>query len=355
MRHRSPFIIPMSAVVFSACVITSCHKETAVTGQGPVRVSVVVPAGTQGAVGQRTYSGTVESDRNSAVSFSVPGTISHIYVEEGQRVDKGQLLARVKSESLANANNIAQATLEEARDAYNRLKKLHDADALPEIKWVEAQSKLKQASNAAAIAAREVSDAAIYAPGPGVVAQKLAEPGQNVMAGVPVLMIVSVDEIKMSIPVPEEEIGGIAVGDAVTAELGVLAGASVEGKVVQKSVVADPLTRTYAVKAAIPNPGGRILPGMTGTVRVAGAATAADSAGTIVLPSQAVLLDWDNRNFVWVANNGKAERRYVTAGDITDGGIAVKSGISRGDSVIVAGMGKVSTGTPVEPVAEHLQ
>lgn len=169
------------------------------------------------------------------------------------------------------------------------------------------------------------------------------------------MMIVSVDEIKMSIPVPEEEIGGIAVGDAVTAELGVLAGASVEGKVVQKSVVADPLTRTYAVKAAIPNPGGRILPGMTGTVRVAGAATAADSAGTIVLPSQAVLLDWDNRNFVWVANNGKAERRYVTAGDITDGGIAVKSGISRGDSVIVAGMGKVSTGTPVEPVAEHLQ
>ena len=179
MRHRSPFIIPMSAVVFSACVITSCHKETAVTGQGPVRVSVVVPAGTQGAVGQRTYSGTVESDRNSAVSFSVPGTISHIYVEEGQRVDKGQLLARVKSESLANANNIAQATLEEARDAYNRLKKLHDADALPEIKWVEAQSKLKQASNAAAIAAREVSDAAIYAPGSGVVAQKLAEPGDR--------------------------------------------------------------------------------------------------------------------------------------------------------------------------------
>lgn len=88
------------------------------------------------------------------LSFSVPGTITDFYVEEGQRVAKGQVLARVRSDSYVNAGNIADAELAEARDAYARLKKLHDADALPEIKWVEVQNKLKQAENAAEMSRR---------------------------------------------------------------------------------------------------------------------------------------------------------------------------------------------------------
>jgi RND family efflux transporter MFP subunit len=270
-------------------------------------------------------------------------------VAEGQRVGKGQILARIKSESLANASNIAQATLKEARDAYNRLKKLRDANALPEIKWVEVQSKLEQAENAAAIAAREVSDAAIYAPAAGIVSKKFAEVGQNVAPGIPVFSIVSVDDIKVSIPVPGDEIGGIAEGDKAKVSFDALGGASVDGVVTQKGVVADPLTRAYDVKIAISGQDGKVLPGMTCGVVLK---KAGDVAG-VTLPSQAVQLGSDNRNFVWLVRGGKAERRFVTSGGMVAGGIYVTDGISAGDSVIVAGMHKVSSGTPVSAVIEN--
>lgn len=352
MRLNIPFYIPVIVLALSGVTFSSCHRSEPITEQAPVRVGVVVPRIVSDS-DARTYSGIVESDQKSAVSFSVPGTISHIYVAEGQRVAKGQLLARVESGSLVNANNIAQATLAEARDAYERLKKLHDADALPEIKWVEVQSKLKQASNAAEIGAREVSDAALYSPVSGVVSKKLAEVGQNVMAGIPVFTIVGVDDIKMSIHVSEGEIDRINEGDPVSVGLSVIDGETLDGKVIQKAVEADPLTRGYAVKVSVTKDT-RILPGMTGTVKIVyGGAGVSDSLA-IVLPSQSVLLDWNNRNFVWIVRNGKAERKYVTVSGIGDDGIYVSGGVYSGDSVIVSGMPKVSTGTPVEPILNNM-
>lgn len=264
---------------------------------------------------------------------------------------KGQIIARVKSGSLENANNIAQATLEEATDAYGRMKKLHDAGALPEIKWVAVQSELKQASNAAEIAARELSDATIYSPVSGAVSRKLADVGQNVMPGIPVVTIVSLDDINISIPVPENEIGMVDVGDAVTVEFTVPDTVILDGRVNRKSVVADPLTRTYAVKIDIADAGRKILPGMTGTVNMR---MPAERVRSVVLPSRAVLLSADNRNFVWIVRDGKAERRYVTIGGFADSGaVSLSDGVAAGDSVIVAGMGKVSTGTPVEVIMEN--
>ena len=351
MKRISFIILSLvAAVLLSGPFMMSCRHGVEVTVQKPVRVEVSVPVSSV-ADASRVYSGTVESGSTTPVSFSVPGTISHVYVAEGQRVAKGQIIARVKSGSLENANNIAQATLEEATDAYGRMKKLHDAGALPEIKWVAVQSELKQASNAAEIAARELSDATIYSPVSGAVSRKLADVGQNVMPGIPVVTIVSLDDINISIPVPENEIGMVDVGDAVTVEFTVPDTVILDGRVDRKSVVADPLTRTYAVKIDIADAGGKILPGMTGTVNMR---MPAERVRSVVLPSRAVLLSADNRNFVWIVRDGKAERRYVTVGGFADSGaVSLSDGIAAGDSVIIAGMGKVSTGTPVEVIMEN--
>ncbi len=91
---------------------------------------------------QRTYSGTVEEESGSAVSFSAAGTIRSLSVAEGQSVKKGQLIGVLDDASLRNAYDIAKATLDQARDAYERMKLLHDSNSLPEIKYVDVQSKL---------------------------------------------------------------------------------------------------------------------------------------------------------------------------------------------------------------------
>ena len=116
---------------------------------------------------------------------------------------KGQVLARVKSDNYVNAGNIADAELAEARDAYARLKKLHDANALPDIKWVEVQNKLKQAENAAEMSKRAVADATLCSPVSGVVSRKFANVGQTVIAAAPVIELVAVGDLRINVSVPE--------------------------------------------------------------------------------------------------------------------------------------------------------
>ncbi len=329
---------------------TGCRNHDKPTEAPPVKVDVQVAGSATAAAGGSAYSGTVEAADASTVSFSVPGTITRMAVGVGDRVAKGQVLATVRSESLRNASEIALAELAEARDAYNRLKKLHDANALPDIKWVEAQQTLKQAENAAAIAERGVQDATLRSPLAGYVAEKLADEGQTVIASQPVLRVVSLNDMRVVIAVPENGIDAMREGMKARVVFDGLDSLGVDARLVQKAVVADPLTRSYAVKFAVANPSGRILPGMIGNVTIENTDVNVSPAdGTsVVLPSQTVLLDADNRSFVWIVDkDGRAERRFVQADELEGTGVRVTSGLAAGDSVIVAGMQKVGTGTLV--------
>ena len=342
----------LSGTIAITVILSGCNNHDKATEAAPVRVNVEVVGKKATPDGNRIFSGTVEASEESTVSFSVPGTITKVYVEEGQKVSKGQIIAHIKSESLVNSRNIAQAELEEARDAYQRLKKLHDADALPDIKWVEIQSKLKQAENAAALADRAVADASIHAPISGYVSQKFASDGQTVIPAEPVVKIVNLNTLQVSIPVPENEISSFGPKTTAVIKFDIEDYPEVVGKIGNKSVVADPLTRSYTVKFDIDNVNGKILPGMIGDVAVKGLKNDSSSVATseFTLPSQAVLLGSDNHQFVWTVKNGKAQRKQVVADELSDNGVFVRSGLVPGDSVIVAGMQKVSTGTEVTVV-----
>lgn len=341
---KTPVMIALGALVLPG--LNSCGlKKEKITAAPPVKVEVLAVSQSDVA-DSRTYSGTIESGDGSEVSFSVPGTIKNIYVAPGQKVSKGQLLADLEDASLVNSANIADATLAEAKDAYARLKKLHDANALPDIKWTEMQSKLTQAENAAAMAHRAVKDARIYAPVSGIIAEKTADVGQTVIPAVPVMKIVALGDVKVSISVPENEIAAMKPGREATVAIDALDGETRQAVLTEQGVVANPLSRAYDVKFRISNADGKLLPGMLCSVKLAPQADVEEHT-SIVLPPQAVLLSADNRNFVWLANGGKAQMRYIEQGGITADGIIVSSGINPGDSVITAGMQKVSNGTEI--------
>lgn len=346
----------IEVVALSSCIslLSGCEHHDTTTQAPPAKVEVtVIGSDTHaGNVGTQSYSGTVVSAEEALVSFSVPGNITNIYVKEGQKVAKGQLLAKVKSETLNDERNIAAAELDQVRDLYRRLKILHDQNALPDVKWVEVQTRLKQAENAVAIADKAVNDASLTSPISGYVAEKLADEGQSVLPAQPILKLVNVDNLQIAISVPEEDInryGSNATADVAFDALGSM---KVKGKLASKDMVADPLTRSYRIKFDIPDGGGKILPGMIGSVNVCAcdSAYAAQEGSVIVIPSQAVLLSADNRQFVWVVKDGKAARKYVTASELRSEGVAVSSGLAPGDSLIVAGMQKVSSGTEVTPI-----
>ena len=100
------------------------------------------------------YSGTVEEETGTQLSFAVPGTVSRVLVDEGDRVSKGQLIATLDPAQLRNAYALAKTGLDQATDAYNRMKELHSKGSLPEIKWVDAQSALERARSTEQMAAK---------------------------------------------------------------------------------------------------------------------------------------------------------------------------------------------------------
>lgn len=336
-----------ASALLAILAMPSCGLKKEKLSESPAVKVTVLPVSNSKSVDDRTYSGTVTSGDGTEVSFPVPGTVKAIHVDEGQRVTKGQLLAELNTETLENTYNIAKAALDGARDSYARFKQLHEAGALADIKWVEVQNALKAAENSAAIAKRALGDAKIHAPVNGIVSKKHIDVGQTVVPALPAISIVALSDVKISIPVPENEIGTMIPGSTADIVVDALDGLHLTGTLSEKGVVANPLTRAFDVKYSVSNHDGKLLPGMVCTVKPVNAST--DSTTNIILPPQAVLLSADNRNFVWLAKRGRAKLQFVEPAGLAADGVIISHGLTPGDSVIVAGMQKVSEGTEIIP------
>lgn len=329
--------------IFACLGLSSCHHKPVATVAPPLKVKVMVAQPSQMLM-SRAYSGTVEESNGASLSFSSAGTLRQIYVNEGDRVSAGQLIGVLDDANLRHAHDIAQSALNQAQDAYNRMKMLHDAQALPDMQWVEVQNTLSQAQSAEAIARKAMDDAKLYAPNSGYVAEKYVDAGMNVAPGVPVVKIVSIGDVKVNIAVPENEISGINTGAEAQITVSALGSQPYSGRVTERGVSANALSRSYDVKITVPNPDARLLPGMICDVRLAN-----DSVqSAVVLPINTVLLDADNQNFIWTARNGKAYKKIVSVEGMNDQGIIVNPKDVDGDTIITEGLQKVSEGTRIE-------
>lgn len=292
----------------------------------------------------RRYSGTIKENKSSILSFEAAGNIKEITVEKGDKVKKGQLLAKLDQNNLQSLYNAANATANQAQDAYNRYKILYDNGSLPEIKWVEVQTKLQQAKSAQQIARNELKNSSLYAPFDGYIAEKDAEPGMNVVPGAPVVKLVTIDSIYAKISIPENEIAAIQTGDSAIVEIAAIQDKKFEGKVTEKGVMANPFARTYDVLIRIDNPEEQILPGMVCYVDLI---LSGSDASYINVPNNAIQVDEHGRYFVWVAENNTAHRRFIQTGQQTDSGVSVTSGLNTDDQVIIEGSNKVSEGMKI--------
>lgn len=340
MRRALPLTILL--IVLSACGHVSKENQKSIP---PVRVKTMTISDNSVDVAN-TYSGTVEEDSGTAISFSATGTIKTLQISEGDRVNKGQLIGTLDDGTLRNTYEIALSTLEQAKDAYNRMKILHDANSLPDMKWVEVESKLHQAESAAKIAKIALDDAKLYSPVSGVVAEKMASVGQTVAPGVPIVKIVNIKSVKVGIPIPESEISAIPIGTTATIKVNSSREETYQGSLVEKAVVANPLSRSYVAKFKVDNHNGKLLPGMICSVTL----NQDSNVNGVILPVSSVLLAADNSNFVWLDSAGVARKRIVIAGEMLPEGILITSGLKNGDKVIVAGTEKVSQNTKVESI-----
>ncbi len=346
-KMTSRFNLSGRLALVAACATLAAGCSSGTGAAGPERAvpvkTMIVAAGEQGAAG-REYVGVVEEESATALSFPVQGTVTSLTANEGQRVRQGQVLARLDERNLQSVYNGAQASLGQAEDAMKRLQMLYDNGSLPEIKYVEAQTKLEQARSMEQVARKNLEDSRLAAPFGGVIGKRSVEAGENVLPGQAIYTLLKTDVVKVKIPVPENEIAGIAPGREARIAVAALSGKTYDGTVKEKGVTANPVSHTYEVKIPLPNPGGELMPGMVCRVTLDGDS----SARAIVLPNRAVQVTGRGERFVWCVRDGKAVLVLVTVGALTRGGVVIEGGLTGGEEVITDGYQKVSEGMNVE-------
>jgi len=341
--NRGVSIISIAA--FATFCMTGCGNK-----QTPEPTAKIIPVkvmniGFSNHSHSQNYVGTVEESSAVSLSFSGLGTVERVMASEGERVRKGQLLAVLDGGTAQNAYDVAKSTLHQAQDAYDRLKPLHGKGSITDVKFIEVESGLEKAKAMESIAKKSLEDCQLYAPMNGIIAKRSIEEGINVMPGLSAFKLVSIDEVNINVPVPENEIGSIKSGQLATITVPATGNREYRGVVDKKGVEANPVSHTYALKIKTGNPKSELMPGMVCKVFLQNDANNNDKK--IIIPNKSVQISPDNRHFVWMADGNIATRRFITVGLLSDYGVIVENGLSEGEKLIVEGCNKISEGMTV--------
>lgn len=289
-----------------------------------------------------TYSGTIEADNTVSLGFSVPGRISKVYVQEGQKVKKGQLLASIDQTTYKNAFDIANAGLEQANDNFKRLNSLYQKGSLPERDFIAVKVAVAQANANKNLAAKNLADTKLYAPFSGMITAKMTEIGATAAPGVPAFTVMKTDKVYAKASITESEISKLKIGTDAKVEISSL-NETFNGKVAIVNPSADAVTRTFNVKVRLDNKEDKLLPGMISNIKI----NTGNTVDVITVPSESIIRDANNILYVFVVKENKAIKKRVSLGSFKGNEVIVTNGLSIGDSVVIAGNKNLKDGQTV--------
>ena len=245
-------------------MVCSCGNKQASGVKAPTRVETEI-VGSAGADAEQQYVGIVEEREGTAVSFTSMGIVKRMLVSEGQYVGRGQLIAEMDDTQARNLLTGAEAQMAQADDALARYKMLHDNGSLPEVQWVEIQSKVAQAKSQLEIAKKNLADCRLTAPVSGIVGSRMVKAGETALPSQAVVTILDISSVKVKVSVPEAEVGSITVTTPTKIKVDAVSKEMTGGRI-EKGVQADALTHTYDIKVNVANADRKLLPGMVASV-----------------------------------------------------------------------------------------
>ena len=401
-----PDFQPFSSLPAAFCVLCllaalaplgGCGPKAQVAADLPVPVRLRAPNRVQQPVSVAA-SGAVEANVTALSAFQIAGRVAKVFVEEGQAVGKGQVLAELDAADYRNGYDAAQGQadaaqavdrkaqegpraqeLEQARidyaqwqDQYTRMKLLYEHKSLPanDFKKIEAgylaaqqryemarqgtRAQDKEAANgqyrAAAAqmheAEKRLADTRLLAPIAGFVGMRRIDVGDTVGAGTPVISVLDLNPVKVRVAIPEAEIGKVREGARAMVTIPSLDGRQFEGKVEAVGVAADPASRTYTVKIAVANPERVLRAGMVSEARIYGATM----VNTITVPGDAVVRDPRGVTKVYVYDPAQQRvyARRVDVGAPLGSEVEISGGLTGSEQVVVAGQQNVREGSPAK-------
>jgi membrane fusion protein, multidrug efflux system len=345
---RKPAWSRTALVLLLVAVVAGCKGEAKVQDEivRPVKVFVV-----RAAAGDHTltYAGVVRPRIESALGFRVPGKIVQRTVNVGDRVEIGQVIARLDDTDLKLAENSAKAAVAGARtrrdvasDNVDRAKALLPKAIIARATYDTRRSELDAA--AAALdsadaqlrqAANAVEYATLRADNAGIVTAVTAEPGQVVSAGQSVIMLAHAGEMEIAVAVPEQDAGYLTISQPAKITLWAGPRMNIEGRIREIAGQADAASRTYLVRIAVNAPPRTMRLGMTASVAIG----IDDGAAPLVVPVTA-LTESDGSPVVFVVDpaNKAVRKTPVVVGALVEDGVRIAEGLRAGELVVTAGL-----------------
>lgn len=325
------------ATVAAATTGCGAKKKQAEEDAEPVKVPVkTVEAYTADIENTVQLTSNILPFKENNIAPSMPERIAGIYVDVGARVSRGQLLVRMDPTQF-NQINVQYAN---TKADYDRIKTVYEAGGVSKQDMDQIAMKLsverEQYNNLK-------TNIELRSPIDGVVTARNYDPG-DMYGAQPILTIMQINTLKVTAAVSEQYFPYVKKNMPAEIRVDMYPDRAFEGKVSLIHPAIDATTRTFTVEISIPNPKSELRPGMFARTQLHFGST----PGIVVEDIAVQTLIGSNEKYLFVAVDGKAERRSVKTGRADDKKIEILSGVAEGEAVIVAGIQKLIDGTEIE-------
>ncbi|TPN86174.1 efflux RND transporter periplasmic adaptor subunit [Aquimarina algicola] len=294
--------------------------------------------------------GNVETKQNIVLFPEISGILTRVYVKKGQKVSRGQLLARIDDGGLSQQLSQIEVQMQLAKTTFDRQKRLWEQKIGSEIQYLEAKTNFEAQQNAVNQIKRQLAKTTINAPFSGVIDDIITEQGNVVNAGQnEIIRIVNLNDMYIETEVPERYIANITKGKNVEVYFPVL-GKTVQTKVRQVGNYINPNNRSFMVEVAIPSNDGVIKPNLTAKVKI----NDYTNEKAILIPQSIISENAEGDQYTYVTSDqdsqsiAEAKRVIVKTGKTQGDYIEVLDGLTNGDAIISEGARSVKDGQKVK-------
>ncbi|MBG25946.1 MAG: efflux transporter periplasmic adaptor subunit [Croceibacter sp.] len=291
--------------------------------------------------------GSVETKQNIVISSEYNGLLERIYVKEGQRVNKGQLLAKIDDGGISQQLAQMETQLALAKTTFERRQRLWEQNIGSEIEYLQAKAQYEGQQNSVAQMRSQVGKTTIRAPFSGTIEDVIAEQGTVVASGqTQIMRLVSLEDMYIEAEIPEDYLTSVSENTPVTINFPIL-NKTVDSKVRQASNYISPSNRTFRIEVAVPNKDKSIKPNLTARLKI----NDYTSEKALLIPLSVISENADGEQYVYIAEGEDtpvAKRQIIETGRSQGQNIEVLSGLSNGDFVIKEGARTVKEGQELQ-------
>ncbi len=308
------------------------------------------------------FTGTIDAVEKNLISARVAGIVENMPVDNGDPIKAGQTLLQIDDQPYQNLLTInsstltqAQAKLNSTRLSHDRLKQLYEAGALSDQDYEDIQTALTaaeadvSAANAALNnAQKDLAHTKVSSPINGLIANRAVIRGQMVAQGTPLMEVHNLSEVFVIISVGQSELGDIKEGLPAEVLVDAFADRIFKGSLTSINPAADPQSRVFLAKIRTPNPDGLLRSGMFARVKI----HIGEAKAVLSIPEEAITSKQEEF-YVFVPQGDTAKMLPVKIGQIFDGRVEIREGLTEGQTVICSNVNKLKEGDRIQIVAEQ--